>query len=339
VPGALALRFVSSDARTFKEPPPDWQIGSWNDPRSYFAGSPEWLAGDLIREGASGVAGQVAEPYLDGVIRPDVLFPAYLSGFNLVESFFLALPYLSWRSVVIGDPLCAPFRSGHEVPAEDLDPALDPETELPAFFSERRLRASAAGGTPGRELKLLAKVEARLARDEAQGARHALEAAVRLDSQMPGAQAMLASLYDQAGEYDRAVAWYEASLTTRPQNAAALNNLAYTLAVNKGELERALELAGKAYILSNGDPLMTDTLAWIQHLSGNHEEAARLLQQAVRGAPDHAEVRFHAAVVDAARGELAGARAELARALQLDPAMALREDARALQRRLEGREE
>ena len=28
----------------------------------------------------------------------------------LAESFYLAMPYVSWQTVVIGDPLCAPFR-------------------------------------------------------------------------------------------------------------------------------------------------------------------------------------------------------------------------------------
>ena len=55
--------FVSTDGRTFKEPPADWTIGPWTDPKKFFANSPQSLAGDLIREGVTGVAGHVAEPY------------------------------------------------------------------------------------------------------------------------------------------------------------------------------------------------------------------------------------------------------------------------------------
>ncbi len=132
-PGAIAAMFVSSDARTFKEPPPDWKIGSWTDRAKFFAGSPQSLSGDLIRDGVTGVAGHVAEPYLDATIRPDILFPAYLSGFNLAESYYLAMPYLSWQTVVGGDPLCAPSPRKALQPS-DIDKGIDPATELPALI-------------------------------------------------------------------------------------------------------------------------------------------------------------------------------------------------------------
>jgi len=38
--------------------------------------------------------------------RPDILFPAYLKGRNLAESYYLSIPGLSWQNVVLGDPLC-----------------------------------------------------------------------------------------------------------------------------------------------------------------------------------------------------------------------------------------
>jgi len=109
LPGAIASWFVSTSARTFTSPPAGWTTGSWDDPKTFYAGSPQSLIGDLIAEGVTGVVGYVDEPYLDGTARPDILFPAYRSGFTLAESFYMALPYLSWQSVVIGDPLTAPF--------------------------------------------------------------------------------------------------------------------------------------------------------------------------------------------------------------------------------------
>jgi uncharacterized protein (TIGR03790 family) len=86
-PGAIAASFVSTDARTFKEPPPTWLPTNTNDRATWFGGSPQSLVGDLIREGVTGAAGQVSEPYLQSAVRPDVLFPAYVAGYNLVESF------------------------------------------------------------------------------------------------------------------------------------------------------------------------------------------------------------------------------------------------------------
>jgi uncharacterized protein (TIGR03790 family) len=105
LPGAIAIEFVSTDARTFRQPPDSWQIGTWSDKKSFFADSPQSLTADFIHEGASGASGQVFEPYLTFCPRPDFVLPAYYSGRNLAESFYIGIPGLSWMNVVIGDPL------------------------------------------------------------------------------------------------------------------------------------------------------------------------------------------------------------------------------------------
>jgi uncharacterized protein (TIGR03790 family) len=104
LPGAIATEFVSTNARTLKRPPDDWIFG---DPMRAFGGSSQGLSADYIHEGATGVSGNAYEPYLDGCVRPDYLLPAYYEGRNLAESFYLALPYLSWQGIVLGDPLCS----------------------------------------------------------------------------------------------------------------------------------------------------------------------------------------------------------------------------------------
>jgi uncharacterized protein (TIGR03790 family) len=88
------------------KPPESWKLGDYNRPDSFYADSPQSLSGDLIHEGVTGVSGHVFEPYLGMTPRPDYLFPAYLGGRNLAESFWLSIPALSWQNVVIGDPLC-----------------------------------------------------------------------------------------------------------------------------------------------------------------------------------------------------------------------------------------
>ncbi len=107
LPGAIATQYVSTDGRTFQEPPESWNIASWSDKTAFFGGSPQSLAADLVREGVSGVSAHVWEPYLLGTPRPNYLFPAYYSGKNLAEAFYVSIPYLSWMNVVVGDPLCA----------------------------------------------------------------------------------------------------------------------------------------------------------------------------------------------------------------------------------------
>ncbi len=106
LPGAIATEYVSTNGRTFEEPPADWTPAPWNDKAAFFKGAPQTLTADLLREGATGASGHVYEPYLDGTPQPQYVFPAYVQGRTLAESFYLGIPYLSWMNIVVGDPLC-----------------------------------------------------------------------------------------------------------------------------------------------------------------------------------------------------------------------------------------
>jgi uncharacterized protein (TIGR03790 family) len=333
VPGAIAGMYVSTDARTFHEPPATWTTGPWTDRNRFFANSPQSLSGDLIREGVTGVAGHVAEPFLDATIRPNVLFPAYLSGFNLAESFYLAMPYVSWQTVVVGDPLCAPFPRKTLQPS-DIDRGIDPATELPAQFAERRLKVQAAQGIKPEAARLLLRAEARGAKDDRAGARTALEEATSLDARLVNAHLLLAQYYEDAKEYDKAIDRYRKILAVNPNHIIALNNLAYGLAVRRNDPADALPYAERAHTLfpSSGDA--ADTLAWVQHLLGRDREAAALMAQIAKAAPKSAEIRFHAAVCFAAVGMLDAAGRELKEAVRLDATMGQREDVRALQAKI-----
>jgi len=92
-PGAIAETFVSTSARTFKK-----TTGGQS------------LIADLIEGGITGVKGYVSEPYTYALAQVDILFDRYTSGFTLAESFYAASPFLGWKDIVIGDPLCAPYR-------------------------------------------------------------------------------------------------------------------------------------------------------------------------------------------------------------------------------------
>jgi uncharacterized protein (TIGR03790 family) len=106
LPGAIAGEYVSTSARTFTHPPSTWTLGTWSDSRGWFVGSPQSLILDYVWEGASGISGATDEPYLSMLPRPHIFIPAYLSGRNLAESFYLSLPVLSWQIMIVGDPLC-----------------------------------------------------------------------------------------------------------------------------------------------------------------------------------------------------------------------------------------
>ena len=329
-PGALAATFVSGDGRTFREPPNDWVPGAGESRKTYHAGSQQSLAGDLLREGATGVGAHVAEPYLDASIRPDILFPAYFAGFNLAEAFYLATPYLSWQTIVLGDPLCAPFRAA-EPAATDIQPSLDNATELTAFFSSRRLEQLQLKAMKREALELLLRGEARLARGDRDAGREALEAATATEERLTRAHMLLATLYQDAGDYDRAVERYRRVLEQTPQDVPALNNLAYTLAVHKARPADALPVAQKARLLAPANPEVADTLGWVHHLLGQRAPALRFLTQALRAAPENPEFIVHMASAYAAAGQLEAAERELNRALTLQMSLGQRADVQALQ--------
>ncbi|MBI2844873.1 MAG: TIGR03790 family protein [Armatimonadetes bacterium] len=88
--GGIAETAVSTSARTF-----------------FPETTGQSLIADLIAQGAAGAKGYAAEPYLDAVASPTVLFDLYTSGRNLAESFYAASRFVGWMDVVLGDPLCA----------------------------------------------------------------------------------------------------------------------------------------------------------------------------------------------------------------------------------------
>lgn len=95
LPGAIAETAVSTSARTFLP-----------------ADKGQSLIADLIQIGVTGVKGYVSEPYADALCRADILFDRYTDGYTLAESFWMATPYLFWKDMVVGDPLCAPYAGG-----------------------------------------------------------------------------------------------------------------------------------------------------------------------------------------------------------------------------------
>ena len=113
LPGAIATEFVSTDARTFQRPPENWNISDWKSEKLWFAGSPQTLTADYLLEGATAATGHVDEPYLTMTPHPEYLLPAYYSGRNLAESYYLSIRALSWQNIVIGDPLCSLGPPGH----------------------------------------------------------------------------------------------------------------------------------------------------------------------------------------------------------------------------------
>ena len=329
-PGALAAMFVSSDARTFRQPPDDWRAGT----KTPFAGTNQSLTGEFIRQGVTGSAGHVAEPYLNATIRPDVLFPAYVSGLNLAEAFYAAMPFLSWQTVVIGDPLCAPFRQKPIDPSQ-IETAVDPISELPGFFTQHKVASPVRGDIKIDAWKLLLRAEFMSMRGEGQRTREPLERATQIDDRLLPGHMTLAALAQARSDWDEAVVRFRRVLVHAPNNVAALNDLAYVLADRKRAPKEALPLATKAYQLSKGQPMIADTLAWTHHLLGQDSEAAPLIRQAAKQMTGHPDIQWHAAVIFAAVGDTAAATSALNTAVKLNPKLADQAEVRALRTKLD----
>ena len=180
-PGALAATFVGSDARTFREPPVGWTPTDASESLQLVRGITGVAdrrfdsrrrdrRGRICRTAVSKWRRQAA----DSVSR-------VFAGFNLVEAFWLAMPQVSWQTIVIGDPLCRPF-AGKTLSRSEIEDDIDEVTELPALFGKRRL-ALAVGLSPDipeRAVALTLRADGLSARDDLPGARQALDEALEM---------------------------------------------------------------------------------------------------------------------------------------------------------------
>lgn len=93
-PGAIAETAVSTSADHLR-----------------FEGGTQSQIATLISNGATGAKGYAYEPNLRSIANPEILFMRYTTGYNLAESYYAASRFTGWQDVVVGDPLCNPYRN------------------------------------------------------------------------------------------------------------------------------------------------------------------------------------------------------------------------------------
>ena len=65
----------------------------------------------MIETGVAATLGSVSEPYLASFPLPDEFFPLLLTGqMPLLDVYYRTVPHVSWRQVIIGDPLYQPYK-------------------------------------------------------------------------------------------------------------------------------------------------------------------------------------------------------------------------------------
>ena len=90
--GAVGYHMASSEMTTLK------------DPKSTI-----WCM-KMLQKGVAATIGPVGEPYIQAFPYPEVFFSLLAQGrLTLVECYAASLPFLSWKMVLVGDPLYRPF--------------------------------------------------------------------------------------------------------------------------------------------------------------------------------------------------------------------------------------
>ncbi len=96
---------------------------------------------------------------------------------------------------------------------------------------------------------------------------------------------ILGSLYEGGGDTDKAIEHYQKAVELDPNLAAAKNNLAYLLAEQGKDLDRALDLAQEAKAGLPDNPNAADTLGWVLYKKGVASAAVGYLREAEGGTP------------------------------------------------------
>ena len=114
-----------------------WHVASWEAMHLRDPSSPEWCP-QMIRAGIAATIGAVEEPTLGGLPLPQEFFALLLTGrYTVAECYWRVTPVVSWRVLLIGDPLYTPFKADPRLalavlPAELVPPPDWPPAYLPA---------------------------------------------------------------------------------------------------------------------------------------------------------------------------------------------------------------
>ena len=146
-----------------------------------------------------------------------------------------------------------------------------------------------------------------------------LTVAATLAPHDPRAFALLAETLYSSGQKVEALNYYRRLIAIQPDNAVALNDLAYVIAEVGGNLNEALDLAQRALKASPQQPSFADTLGWIYLKQGRLEVACKIFRDLARKYPDKPGYHYHLALALLQTGDKATAKSELQIALSERP--------------------
>jgi tetratricopeptide (TPR) repeat protein len=145
------------------------------------------------------------------------------------------------------------------------------------------------------------------------------EALALLDPKSVTAHTMIGMILQGQKRIPESKKRYETALEISPNAAIAANNLAWILADEKQDLDRALRLANQAAALLPKDPQVVDTIGWVYYQKQLPLIAVPSFERAVGMNPNNPEFHYHLGMALAATGEGSKARTHLQKALALNP--------------------
>ncbi len=99
------------DAFTFRSGAIGYHMASAEAVSLHRASEPGWCKNALER-GITSTLGSIGEPYLDAFPEPLEFVALLMTGqYSLVEAYYLTSRWISWRMVLVGDPLYNPWKS------------------------------------------------------------------------------------------------------------------------------------------------------------------------------------------------------------------------------------
>lgn len=155
---------------------------------------------------------------------------------------------------------------------------------------------------------------------------------IRQHAEDTRARMFRAVIAERAGNLRSAIADYEAVLAVRPDDAAALNNLAW-LYHQTGD-DRAQATAEQALRAAPDVAAVIDTAGWIALHSGDRNRGMRLIGEAAAKAPENPDIRYHLAYAQAQSGQVEQARSTLDELLARVESFDSRSEAEQLRTRL-----
>ena len=81
----------------------------------------------MVADGACATVGACREAYINALPLPDDFFPLLLTGkYSLAEVYYRTVPYISWTTLLIGDPLYNPYKSNPKLSERALPERMNP---------------------------------------------------------------------------------------------------------------------------------------------------------------------------------------------------------------------